>query len=200
MAQVKKPEVQKSILEAAFTLFSEQGYQSTSMPDIASRAGITAGNIYRYYKSKFELFYDVLEPWLNDQLDCLEQEVAELADEREMLRKVLKFMWVDLPRAENNFELNLMEALATKKPDETYSRDLLLSSEKRITGLLEAILPIHVKETFPSNDISHLMFMCHDGFVLNTKLVNNTARDQVLIDRFVTLAFGSVQRSGHSNG
>ena len=189
MPQVKKSQVKKSILDAAFSLFAEKGYQSTSMPEIAAKAGITPGNIYRYYQSKFKLFYDVLEPWLNAQLDQLEQDTAELADDREKLRKILSFMWIDLPQAGNNFEMNLMEALATKKPSDPYSRRLLQASEERIALLLKAILPPHIKELFPPDDISHLMFMCHDGFVLNANLIEESNRVDEMIERFISLIF-----------
>jgi AcrR family transcriptional regulator len=190
MTQVKKSEVRNSILLAAFSLFSEKGYQATSMPVIASMAGITPGNIYRYYKSKFELFYDVLEPWLDDQLTQLEKDVADLTGDREKLNKILVFMWVELPRAGNNFEINLMEALATKKPDEPYSRELLQNSEKRIGLLIDAILPSRTKALFPAENISHLIFMCHDGFVLNARLADDSYDVQQTINRIEYLVFG----------
>ncbi len=80
MPQVKKSSVSNGILEAAYALFAEKDYRATSMPDIASRAGITPGNIYRYYKSKFKLFYGVLEPWLNGQLNALEAQLEAEED------------------------------------------------------------------------------------------------------------------------
>lgn len=189
MPQVKKTSVKNGILEAAYVLFADKGYRATSMPDIASRAGITPGNIYRYYKSKFELFYGVLEPWLNEQLDGLQAQIETMEDGQEKVRRVLEFMWIDLPRAENNFEMNLMEALATKKPDDPYSRKLLHQSEKRITSLLDASLPPAAKQRLPSPDLAHLMFMAHDGFVLNARLADDVEHIQDMIDGFIALLF-----------
>lgn len=190
MPQVKKTEVKAAILDAAFVLFMESGYSATSMPSIASLAGITAGNIYRYYKSKFELFYAVLEPWLNSRLDVLEHEIAELSGDREKLQRILFFMWIELPRADNNFLVNLMEALATKKSNEPYSRSLLKTSEQRITAMLEVIFPPRIKRLFSVEDISHLIFMCHDGFVLNVNLAEESNKVQKTIDGIVSLVAG----------
>jgi AcrR family transcriptional regulator len=42
----------ESILDAALTLFAERGFHGTSVPDIAQRAGVGAGTIYRYFEGK----------------------------------------------------------------------------------------------------------------------------------------------------
>jgi AcrR family transcriptional regulator len=39
-------------MAAALALFTESAYASTSVPQIASRAGVAAGTIYRYFPSK----------------------------------------------------------------------------------------------------------------------------------------------------
>lgn len=191
MPQVKKSTVNDSILKAAFDLFSKQGYQATSMPEIASRAGVTAGNIYRYHKSKFELFYAVLAPWLDKQLTKLENELASMDADNEKFKKILLFMWVELPRAGNNFEMNLMEALATKKPGDPYSRTLLQDSESRICRLLEQVLPNEAQSRVTSRDMAHLIFMAHDGFVLNANLADETERIKGIVDQLEGFAFTS---------
>jgi AcrR family transcriptional regulator len=49
------------ILSAAAQLFAEHGFASASMPAIAARSGITAGAIYRHFKSKAELLLEVVK-------------------------------------------------------------------------------------------------------------------------------------------
>lgn len=98
-------------------------------------------------------------------------------------------MWIDLPQTEDNFAFNLMQALATKKPEEAYSRELLKASESRIGRLIEAHMPDQTKATFPAENISHLIFMCHDGFVLNARLVDDTKQIHQMIENFLDLIF-----------
>ena len=65
MAQVLKEEIRQNILRAAASEFLEHGYQGSSMRNIARAAGITAGNLYRYYESKDSLYEAIIrEPWL----------------------------------------------------------------------------------------------------------------------------------------
>ncbi len=60
--QVLKDYVRMNILESARKEFLNKGYSKASMREIAVNAGITVGNIYRYYESKEYLFEAIVEP------------------------------------------------------------------------------------------------------------------------------------------
>ena len=47
------------IVAAALTLVAEQGYAGCAMADVAARAGIGVGTVYRYFPGKGELFAEV---------------------------------------------------------------------------------------------------------------------------------------------
>src|SRR5512135_1666347 len=40
------------ILSAALELFADKGFHGTAVPEIAQKAGVAAGTIYRYFTSK----------------------------------------------------------------------------------------------------------------------------------------------------
>lgn len=48
-------EKRQLILQSALLLFNEKGYQDTTISDIATKAGISKGLIYKYFSSKKEL-------------------------------------------------------------------------------------------------------------------------------------------------
>ena len=54
--QVKKDEIGNSILEAAQKLFIKRGYEDTSLKQIADKSNISKSNIYRYYRSKKDIY------------------------------------------------------------------------------------------------------------------------------------------------
>lgn len=60
MVQTRKPETRARLLAAAEEAFAEAGYEGAVMADIAARAGVSTGNVYRYFESKDALFYEVL--------------------------------------------------------------------------------------------------------------------------------------------
>jgi AcrR family transcriptional regulator len=60
------------VVEAAATVFMERGFRATSMDDIAEVLGSTKGRIYHYYRSKTDIFLDVLILAMSDLLGELE--------------------------------------------------------------------------------------------------------------------------------
>ncbi len=62
-------ERRRQILDAALRLFDEQGYSNTKISDISEMAGISKGLVYRYFRSKEEIFFA-----LRDKLDdCIDE-------------------------------------------------------------------------------------------------------------------------------
>lgn len=53
---VKKPEERRwELIHAATELFSEHGYEKTSVNDIIQKIGVAKGTFYHYFKSKEEI-------------------------------------------------------------------------------------------------------------------------------------------------
>lgn len=48
------------LYEAAVTLIAEQGFSATTVDEIAERAGVAKGTVYYNFKSKTELFEELL--------------------------------------------------------------------------------------------------------------------------------------------
>ncbi|EQA35210.1 transcriptional regulator, TetR family [Leptospira inadai serovar Lyme str. 10] len=71
------------IIAAALQLFSEKGFFETHIPDIALRAKIGVGTIYRNFRNKDHLFNESFRKCLFEFLSFLEKEVGERSDRRE---------------------------------------------------------------------------------------------------------------------
>lgn len=54
-----KMEGRAVVLEAAATAFMERGYAATTLDHVAALLGTTKGQIYHYYRSKLDLYFDV---------------------------------------------------------------------------------------------------------------------------------------------
>ena len=59
------------ILEAAEKRFSEYGYNKTTMAEIAEDAGMSAANLYRYYKNKEDIAAACTKCHLNEKAEVL---------------------------------------------------------------------------------------------------------------------------------
>jgi AcrR family transcriptional regulator len=52
-----KPDAQGRLLSAAIELFAEQGYEATTVAEIAERAGLTKRTFFRYFSDKREVLF-----------------------------------------------------------------------------------------------------------------------------------------------
>jgi AcrR family transcriptional regulator len=60
MARTRNAEVHQRMIEAALRLFSERGFESTSMDAIAREAGVTKPTLYNHWADKEALMMEVM--------------------------------------------------------------------------------------------------------------------------------------------
>src|SRR6202521_3786320 len=68
----RKAERPQEILEAAFIEFSRNGYATTTLDQIAERAGVTQGTIYVYFDNKEHLFISMVREITKATLDTVQ--------------------------------------------------------------------------------------------------------------------------------
>lgn len=61
MAQFLKEEVKDKIQNSAVEVFTNKGFKKSSIKEIATNAGVSVGNVYRYYSNKETLYESVIE-------------------------------------------------------------------------------------------------------------------------------------------
>jgi AcrR family transcriptional regulator len=72
MARLQDDQKRWSIVEAAFRVFGELGFSSTTMKRIADEAGIAPGSIYTYFQDKEDLFRAAVEEGWKDFLSAFQ--------------------------------------------------------------------------------------------------------------------------------
>src|SRR5437588_5706730 len=53
----------KAILDAAGAIFAKQGYEDTTIAQIAAAAGVAVGTVYLYFHNKREIYTQVSVSW-----------------------------------------------------------------------------------------------------------------------------------------
>ena len=172
MVQVKKKQVRQAILDSAYDLFSERGYHSTTLQDVAELAGVGVSSLYSYFPSKLHLLYAVFEPWHKGEYEQLEKRILRLKSPRDRLFALLLGLWRDIPIANIGLTNSLMEALASADPAQEKPVPLLKWSEEWLVRMLKTVLP---DVPLDHDALSTLFIMAYDGFVINRRL--NDLRD-----------------------
>jgi AcrR family transcriptional regulator len=193
VVQFKKKQVRQAILDSAYDLFSERGYHSTTLQDVAEYAGVGVSSLYSYFPSKLHLLYAVFEPWHKDAFEQLEKRVLRLKLPRERLRAVLLGLWRDIPSANIGLTNSLMEALASADPKQKKPVPLLMWTEERLSKLLNRALSENGIGRVDQDALSTLFIMAYDGFVINRRM--NDLRDiERLSDAMCDILLGPAAR------
>ncbi|MBA9088044.1 AcrR family transcriptional regulator [Fontibacillus solani] len=88
-SDVKMTEKQLKIIQAAVEIFAEKGFAGSSTSEIAQRAGVAEGTIFRHYKTKKDLLLSIVAPMVskligpfvwNEFKDVLEKDHSSLEE------------------------------------------------------------------------------------------------------------------------
>jgi len=74
---LKKAKTRKLLLDKAAQMFSRQGYQSTSLKEIAAAADMKAGSLYYHFASKEALMVEVLDQSIQFISDTVAEEIEK---------------------------------------------------------------------------------------------------------------------------
>lgn len=169
--QTLKEEIKDRILAAALSEFEQYGYAQSSMRRIASTAGITTGNIYRYFKNKDDLFHALLEPtyiqfikYTMDIKEAIDQTNTIDAFETLNCIQLVDDTLVELLK-ESSVEIKILLTLSQGSAYEQAKQDLI----QIVAQILEKVMLI-------AKDIPAL----HD------------ARDQLAVQMFATTLIESI--------
>ena len=105
----RREDNKKSILKAAESVFAKKGYSFTTMDDVAEEAQFSKATLYHYFKSKGDIFFEII-------LNSLEEMNQELRGIREMsikaeekLKEIVRFTFKFFQEKENISRIFLME-------------------------------------------------------------------------------------------
>lgn len=77
------------IMAAARAVFREKGYEDAPLSDIAERANVVEGSIYRYFENKRDLLVKVIEDWYEGMLADYDEHLAGIGGTRNRLRYMI---------------------------------------------------------------------------------------------------------------
>ncbi len=195
----KKEETRKKIISAAMDLFNKQGFDQTTMDQIAVAADVARGTVYNHFTEKEAIIYDYVQGVIREQAPEVIGRLEKLPDTRsrliEALRKSLEWMHIELNKDifEIYFNYRMQKGVQALR-----DRDARMSSVFK--DVLERILDLgketgEIREDMHSRvlagylDTFHSMtaivwlvfpelFSIHDGINGNVDLFLNGAKKQ----------------------
>ena len=113
------------ILKAATKLFARSGFFNAQVADVAREAGIAAGTVYLYFRSKDDLLISIFERTMLEGLEAGRQALAGVNDPVERLRRLARVHLERLGQDRNLAVVFQVELRQSTKFMERFSSTLL---------------------------------------------------------------------------
>mgnify|MGYP003564565044 FL=1 len=143
-----RPEVKKRLEIAVLDIFSHSDFHKANIRDVASKAGVSFGTIYKHYGSKERLVFAFVDIWLGKLTERILDHLQGMEDLKEMMRKV---MWLQLDYYERNPGLGriifMTIPMQTWMGDETFQQRRMIEAYLNVlrNGQKEGILNPNVR-------------------------------------------------------
>jgi AcrR family transcriptional regulator len=111
----------QAILAAALAVFAERGYENAAVSEIAERAGVVEGTVYKYFESKRALLLKVIEQWYASLVDAYQRDLAGISGVRQRLRFII---WRHLRSIHDNPQLCRLLFREVRSEQDYYQLDL----------------------------------------------------------------------------
>ncbi len=142
----------QEILRASARLFQQQGYDATSMNDIAAALKLSKGGLYHHFQSKEEILFDLM----NHAMDITEARVLNpakaVADPEQRLRTLIR-LHIGVVLSEGDREITVMlhenhplspalrKRINARKKDYIHFVENLVSEVQRTRGSKSNVSP-----------------------------------------------------------
>ncbi|ROR28067.1 TetR family transcriptional regulator [Mobilisporobacter senegalensis] len=135
MRQATKYKIQ----DAASYLFAKKGIAGTNVQEIADRAGISIGLLYRHYKTKEELFSDLVNMAITGLSETTERFLSD-ADPKEILTEMTAEIVEDYKKNDefSNYLTFITQAFTSGLQNDALDR--LIAEDKKLIAALAALI------------------------------------------------------------
>jgi len=118
------------ILKAAEKIFAQKGFSLATMDDIAEEAQFSKATLYRYYKSKSEIFFEIIYKSFEEVLQNTKKIKKEEISSEKKLRELIYYVSSYYHKKKNISRIFIMEKSAMRKILNLDSKEQFMHSSK----------------------------------------------------------------------
>lgn len=192
------------ILNAALLCFARKGYYETRMDDIVAESGLSKGSIYRYFKSKEELFLSLQDRHLKAMKDNLIDALSSIEGATEKLKKGAEYFFTALCKEHAIFARITMEFWSEAARNKNISRRFCCLYEDWhafvVNILKEGIKRGEIKKNLDVNSAASVIMAACDGLILHWISHGNIFDISKVKDAFLSGILYGIAEQGKKKG
>ncbi len=135
LPKTPKFQAQRSIiLNAAAQLFAEHGFHYASMVNLAKASGLSKPLIYHYYKDKEEILFDIVDSYMSQLVDIVQQHQQSCQENNWPHQKsfeILVASFMTQYQHAQHQHMVLVQDVKFLRPD---MRSIVVAKEKQVVG------------------------------------------------------------------
>jgi TetR/AcrR family transcriptional regulator, fatty acid metabolism regulator protein len=179
-----------AILRAAIDVFAERGYFNAQVADVARVAGVAAGTVYLYFRSKDDLLISIFERGMRGALIEGRALIADATDARERLRRLARLHLARLGRDRNLAVVFQVELRQSTKFMERFSSTLLrdylgLMRDAIADGQRDGLFRSDVKATTAAKMLFGALDEMATNWILSRRRYSLEAEADAVVDLFI---------------
>lgn len=172
------------IIDCAFQIFSEKGYDATTMDDIVKLSGVSKGGIYHYFPSKEDVFFDIAEIRLSERQSLIKQ-MAEGRDFKSFLETYIHKVIKDLDQTEEVMKAKFsfeFWSIVTRAPKlQQYAQRRFAGFYKDLESLFEeSVKKGEISSKLDISAVGYVLIATLDGIIHTHAVMGIKASDAVI--------------------
>jgi AcrR family transcriptional regulator len=192
------------LLEAAAIVFARKGFHGATLDEVAATAGFSKGAVYSNFKSKDDLFLELLDDRINRQFAVVSEILETGSREREeQFPRIREIFRSDMFWSEDFITLWLEFVLYARRNPEAQAK--LTASVKRSRAQVQALIEheyamLGASSSYPTADLAEIALALFNGLGID-RLVNPTAVTDEMLDTTLSFLYDAmgVDRSQESH-
>ena len=185
-----RPGKREAILRAATDVFAARGFFNAQVADVARAAGVAAGTVYLYFRSKDDLLVSIFERSMRESLAEGRALVADLRDPGERLRQFARLHLARLGRDRHLAIVFQVELRQSTKFMERFSSTLLrdylgLIRDAIADGQRQGVFRSDVKPTVAAKILFGALDEMATNWILSRRRYSLEADADTVVDLFL---------------
>jgi len=179
-----------ALLRAAIDVFAERGYFNAQVADVARAAGVAAGTVYLYFRSKDDLLISIFERGMREAIAEGKHVIEGVADPIERLRRLARMHLERLGRDRNSAVVFQVELRQSTKFMEQFSSTLLrdylgLLRDAFADGQRAGVFRADVKPTLAAKALFGALDEMATNWILSKRRYALAADADAVVDLFI---------------
>ncbi len=198
MAKSRKPVISEElsekrknqILEAAIQVFSKKGFEGSTTKEIAKKAKVSEGTIFRYFKTKKEILIHMLNILSEQTLFDFVEQIESGLEPQEAIKSLLKRHYKFIANNQDLIKILVYEVQFHKDLKEKFYNDVLNRIIEFTTDIISEIMP---DSKIPPRTIAENLMAIFLGLTLVHTFKNSKKyeeQEKVVSDTIRILVYG----------